>query len=242
MLEPGLSLETVFRKVGDQVRKQTLDDQIPWFESSINADYYFLPPTGVTVAAGATLQTTSSKRTDGTTYRGVAAKSKSPRPEWYRTMSEYEWSDLDFRIQQRVKYMTLEEVPEIEYRASGGSVVAQMTLAMFWLEGPSRANTVGDNKVVRYGAKNTQGVKWLRMAAKAGFPIAQVNLGEMLHQGHYMERDKAQARVMLTSAAQANYPRAKLDLFQLDAEDGKLTGNSAQEVVESLIKSFSSPK
>lgn len=96
--------------------------------------------------------------------------------------------------------------------------------------------------MARYGANNTRGVQWLRTAAKAEFPIAQVNLGEMLYQGHYMERDRAQARKLLASAAQANYPRARLDLFQLDAEDGKLTSTSAQEAVESLIKSFSPPK
>jgi uncharacterized caspase-like protein len=38
--EPGLSLEQIFKRVGQQVRESTGDSQIPWFESSLSDDVY----------------------------------------------------------------------------------------------------------------------------------------------------------------------------------------------------------
>lgn len=38
--EPGLSLEQIFKRVGQQVRERTADAQIPWFESSLSDDVF----------------------------------------------------------------------------------------------------------------------------------------------------------------------------------------------------------
>jgi len=40
LVEPSLTLEQVFKKVGQRVRLQTTDNQIPWFESSLSDDVY----------------------------------------------------------------------------------------------------------------------------------------------------------------------------------------------------------
>lgn len=40
LLEPQLSVEQVFKKVGQLIRKETSDNQIPWFESSLSDDYF----------------------------------------------------------------------------------------------------------------------------------------------------------------------------------------------------------
>jgi len=237
ILQPRLSLVEIFRRVGDQVRKSTLDDQIPWFESSLNEEYYFQPPDGVKVASGVPLRTNNGQGSGNGIMRG-AGDAASSTPAWYRTMSEYEWSDLDYEIQQRVKSMTPDELPMMEHRAEGGSVVAQTTLGLFWLEGANPINTVGNTTVSRYGANNTKGMHWLRMAADAGFPIAQAELGERLYQGRSADRDMAQAQRLLTSAAEAKYPRAKLDLLQVKMQSGNVSGEDAQEVLRAMINSF----
>ena len=243
LLEPQMPLQTIFRKVGDQVRKKTLDDQIPWFESSISEDYYFLPPEGVKVLAGQPLNTggTSTATASAPRQAGTATRSsKSTQVEdaWYRSMSEYEWSRLDYDIAQRVKFMTQDEVPLMEHRAKGGSVVAQTTLGLFWLAGADRAVNTSTGQVMRYQPNNTKAVRWLRQAADAGFPIAQTELGEMLHRGKGIDRDSAQARQLLASAAQARYPRAKLDLLHIDIEEGKAGDTDFNAIMQSVTRAM----
>lgn len=241
--EPALSLEAIFKKVGNQVRKQTLDDQIPWFESSLAEEYFFQPPAGVTVVAGRSLEPGITGRTDaGNATRGGASPpaTLSEKP-WYRTMSDYEWSRLDFDIQQRVKYMTQDEVPMMEHRAKGGNVVAQTTLGLFWLAGSDRAVNTSTGQVMRYQPNNTKAVRWLRQAAEAGFPIAQTELGEMLHRGKGIDRDSGQARQLLASAAQAKYPRAKLDLLHIDIEEGKAGSTDFNAIMQSVTRAMMPP-
>jgi len=48
LLEPQLELRAIFDKVGNLVRRRSLDDQIPWYESSVTDAYYFQPPEGIT--------------------------------------------------------------------------------------------------------------------------------------------------------------------------------------------------
>ncbi|WP_022948426.1 caspase family protein [Methylohalobius crimeensis] len=48
MTRPGLTLEQVFKRVRNGVRRQTDGRQIPWEESSLTGDFYFIPPDGKT--------------------------------------------------------------------------------------------------------------------------------------------------------------------------------------------------
>ena len=238
MQEPGLSLEGIFKKVGDQVRKKTLDDQIPWFESSLAEEYFFHPPDGVTVVAGRSLKPDITGRADTKVATRGGASPTAPNADkvWYRSMSDYEWSQLDWEVQQRVKNLTDDELPMLEHRANGGSVVAQTTLGLAWREGISRATESTSSRVMRYQANNTKAVQWLRKAAQAGFPIAQTELGEMLYFGKGVDRNLAEARRQLEQAAMANYPRAHLDLMQLRMESGTATGKDAQSAIDSIIR------
>ena len=236
--EPGLSLEGIFKKVGDQVRKKTLDDQIPWFESSLADEYFFQPPSGVTVVAGRPLRSDATGRADTkqATRGGASPAALNEDRAWYRNMNDYEWSQLDWEVQQRVKYLTEDELPMLEHRANGGSVIAQTTLGLAWREGISRATESTSNRVMRYRANNTKALKWLQKAAQASFPIAQTELGEMFYLGKGADRDLKEGRRLLEQAALANYPRARLDLIQLRIESGSATGKDIQSLVESMIR------
>jgi hypothetical protein len=237
--EPGLSLEQIFKKAGDQVRKKTLDDQIPWFESSLTEEYFFQPPAGVTVVAGRSLKQDAGNRETKVAMRGgQSAPPAGAEQVWYRNMSDYEWSQLDWEIQQRVKSLTEDEIPMLEHRAKGGSVVAQTTLGLAWREGLARATDSATGRVMRYQANNNKALQWLRKAAQAGFPIAQTELGEMLYQGEGVDRNLAESRRQLEQAAQANYPRARLDLLQFRMESGATTAQDAQSAVESIIRTM----
>lgn len=209
--EPQLELRAMFDKIGNLVRQQSLDDQIPWYESSLTDAYYFQPPDGITVAAGKPLPFARVGRGDRRA-RGNTAQSVP----WFDALNGQEWDLLDWEIQQRAQRLTADELPLLEHRATGGSLVHQTTLGLVYREGVEKAVEPASGKVTRYNANNSKALNWLMQAAEAGFPIAQVELGEMYFAGHGVDRNLDTARHWIEQANRVPYTRARLDLFQLD--------------------------
>lgn len=227
LLQPGQTLLDIFARAGELVRRDTYDDQIPWFASSLVEDYYFLPPAHITVVAG-----------QGPARPVVGVPAGHPRgatgvpavPAWHLGLTEREWTELDWEIQQRVKRMTADELPALERLALSGSVVAQTTLGLAWREGIHKTTHAKSRQTMRYGANNTKAVKWLQRAANAGFAVAQVELAEMYYTGHGLARDVGKTRALLSQAAEARYPRAKLDMAQIGYE----SGDSPEKILEAM--------
>jgi hypothetical protein len=211
--EKHLTLEAIFKQVGTTVRQRTLDDQIPWFHTSLTDDYYFLPPEGVTVVAGKPLQMAKAGRSN-TRARGDSPGTGS---DWFRNLTDKDWKQLDWEIEQRVRRLTAEEIPYLEHQADGGSVVHQTTLGLVYRAGTDKLVDPAGGGVLRSNANNTQALRWLRRAAEAGFPIAQTELGEMYFTGHGTDRDVDAARRWFEQAAASGYPRARINLAKLDA-------------------------
>ncbi|MBF1165546.1 MAG: caspase family protein [Dechloromonas agitata] len=211
LLEPQLELRDMFDKVGNLVRRHSLDDQIPWYESSLTDAYYFQPPDGITVAAGKPLPFARVGRADRRA-RGNTAQSVP----WFDALNGQEWDLLDWEIQQRAQRLTADELPLLEHEATGGSLVHQTTLGLVYREGVEKAIEPASGKVTRFNANNSKALKWLAQAAEAGFPIAQVELGEMYFAGHGVDRNLDTARHWIEQANRVPYTRARLDLFQLD--------------------------
>lgn len=211
LLEPQLELRAIFDKVGNLVRRHSLDDQIPWYESSITDAYYFQPPDGITVAVGKPLQFARAGRGDQRVRAGTA-----PQTSWFNTLNGQEWDLLDWEIQQRAQRLTADELPWLEHQATGGSLVHQTTLGLVYREGVEKAVEPASGKITRYQANNSKALKWLLQAAEAGFPIAQVELGEMYFAGHGVDRNLDTARYWIEQANRVPYTRARLDLFQLN--------------------------
>ena len=230
--EPGLSLEDVFKKVSSQVRKTTFDDQIPWFESSLTEEYFFLPPAGVTVVAGRSLKRASNDGEPKTAGRGLTPSGSATDALWYRSLTEQEWTILEQNLQDRAKNLAPDDLPMLKHQANGGSVVAQTILA----------------RALRYGLRNTTGsesaptgqidldasVQWFQKASDAGFPIAQLDLGDMRRRGIGLSRDTIQARQLIELAAKANYPRAQLQLLKLGIEDKLVNRDDVKERLADL--------
>lgn len=234
-------LEEIFKRVSSEVRKSTLDDQIPWYESSLTERYYFLPPEGVSVVAGKPLMVAKAPTPDARgVQRSVPADPKAVDLAWYRQLTASEWSQIDWEIQQRVKRLTPEEIPALTHKASGGSVVAQTTLGLAYREGVDKAVEINNGRTMRFKANNTKALRWLRTAAENGFPVAQAELGEMYYTGHGVDRDLRQANYWLEQASAADYPRAKLDLLQVQVESGSKTASPA-DALNSMLRSLSGP-
>lgn len=238
MREPGRDLEEVFKRTAELVRRATLDDQMPWYESSLAGR--LLLSEGAPLAA-------APVRGGVVGGKSQASRSMAPpaqeQPAWYRQVAAAEWSQVDWEIQQRVKNLTPDEIPALKHKAGAGSVVAQTVIGLAYREGIERARSGG--KTVRLRANNTAAWTWLTKAAKAGFPVAQAEIGEMYYGAHGVERDLAASRRWLEQAAAADYPRARLDLLQLNLEgspDPSRLGPQAQEALRSLFDSIGVPR
>lgn len=237
LLEPGRELEEIFKQVSTEVRRKSLDDQIPWYESSLTDKYYFLPRDGVTVVAGKPLKYAASANPGSAIIRRSQKTLRAGDDQWYRQMSASDWSQVDWEIQQRMKRLTPEEIPLLEHKAGGGNVLAQITLGLVYREGVDKAVNPVSGQVLRFKSNNTKALHWIRRAAEAGFPVAQAELGEMYYAGHGVDRNLEISRHWLDLAAAANYPRAKLDLLHLNMETRPQEAN-IKGVIDSIRESL----
>lgn len=141
--------------------------------------------------------------------------SRNPDLAGYLAMTERQWSNLDWQLSQRARRLSREELPALEQQAEAGDLLTQTLLGVVYREGVDRIAESGTNRTFRANPDNTRSLYWLRRAAEAGFPMAQVELGEMYYTGHGLNQDWEAARHWLEQAARARYPRAKLNLAQV---------------------------
>ena len=210
ILEPELSLEAIFKKVGVLVRNKTRDDQIPWFESSLSEEYFFLPPEGVTMVAGRKPLTSDARFNQKSSSRSIENVSVNVSDDlWFRVMDEAQWTLVDKAIEQRLVLMTPLEIAVLERKASGGNVLSQTTLALYWL-----ADSIPSRKIIGFEPSHqaptaVKARSLLRMAAKAGFAVAQTELAQLYASGNGVPLNLKESRRLLELAVHANYPRAK---------------------------------
>ena len=239
LAQPGTELDAIFKQVGNEVRRQTRDDQIPWYETSLAGAYYLNALDQARYGAALPAKGRAIESGRPQTMRSMPAQPTEVAP-WFRQMNAAESSQLDWEIQQRVKRLTPDEIPALAHQASGGSVVAQTVLGLVYREGIESARVAGTQKVTRYKANNSIAWKWLKKAAQAGFPMAQAEIGEMYYQSHGTDRDPAKSLYWIGQAALTDYPRAKLDLIQLQGigspDDPKL-----QDTMRSMFDSYRLP-
>lgn len=73
ILEPKPGAPRDLQQDREPGTQETLDDQIPWYNTSLTDNYYFLPPEGVTVVAGKSLRMADAGRGETGMRRGVDA-------------------------------------------------------------------------------------------------------------------------------------------------------------------------
>lgn len=234
--KPGVSVEALLKNVARMVRAKTHDDQRPWLDSSLITEVTLRPLDGKSIV-GQNITYEQTKQPKISAQRQLGIGSSSVEQDWYLSMSEAEWAQLDLDIQKRVQYLTEDEVPRLKKRSATGNVVAMTTLALAYRDGISKVTEAGSNRVFRNHANNSLALKYLRQAATAGFPVAQAELGEMLVTGKGVDKNSREAMQWLERAARVNYPRAKIDLMQV-----KLTvdPNSAQDMGQDISQLMTS--
>jgi uncharacterized caspase-like protein len=227
LLRPGQTVEAVLKNVADSVRKKTLDDQQPWYETSLVDNFYFIPPSGVTMMTQAPAQNKKHK-----TFASRSVQVKIP--DWYLSLHGKEWAELEYQIGQRAVHLTTDEIPQLSYRADTGNVIAMTTLAFAYKKGFQQGQSA-NGIVSRSGASNKKSLSWLSKAAKAGFPIAQRELGELYILGTGVDFNSDTGLDWLARAAQSDYPLARLDLAQRLHETNP-TAESWQTVWDAMVE------
>jgi len=225
----GLPVEQLFRALADQVRRSTLEDQQPWFESSLVGEAYFRAPPGWRYAPAAASRAVPplAPAAPPPRYRSAAGSiGGEGQAAWYRHLDERGWTELDADLQQRAVQADGAEQAALKRRAAQGNVVAMTTLGL--VEQACRGG--------QQAACARRAAAWFRQAAELDFPVAQTELGESYYRGRQLPRDWAAARRWLERAAQARYPRARLDLAQLTLEQDHSPA-AARELLETLLKS-----
>ncbi|MCC2959793.1 caspase family protein [Massilia sp. IC2-278] len=218
LTQRGLPAETLFRTLSDQVRRQTREDQQPWFESSLAGDFYFLPPPGW--RPGAAPLTARSNAASGRS-RGIGSIGSTGNDAWYRDMDESDWTGLDHELEARAHAADSNEMALLRRQAGKGNVVAMTTLGLAALQ--DAGGSGAERRQARAQAKG-----WFLKAARLGFPVAQTELGEMLYADRTAQ-SREEAIGWLEKAARARYPRARIDLAQL-----RMQQNPTPESVKAL--------
>lgn len=131
-----------------------------------------------------------------------------------------DWMRLDRDVDLRIKRITLNELDAIMKKAEDGSPLAQTMLGLVLREGTDRSalsgvGATGGLATLRSNMDSAQALKWLGKAAEQGYPMAQVEIGEMYYRGHGVMRDIDQAIAWTELAARVDYPRAQLNLVQM---------------------------
>jgi len=223
MLRPELVIEDILKNVAEYIRKKTLDDQQPWYESSLVDSFYLIPPSHI--------KTLTQRPEQSKTY--LPYKSSRQIPSWYLSLKGEQWNELEWQLQNRANHLTNDEIPLLEYRAKNdGNIIAMTILALAYRDGFKQ----GVNKngmVLRSGANSSKSISWLLKAANNGFPIAQRELGEMYIHGRGVDFDSVTGLHWLKQAAQSNYPLAKLNFVQRQHET-----NPTKESMNNLWKTM----
>lgn len=207
---PGLTIEAALKNVAEIIRKKTLDDQQPWYESSLVDSFYFLPPPGVNLLTQVTKPAPANQKTD---QRGFTATPQN----WYLSLTPPEWALLEDQLDNRVQYLTEDQIPLLEHRAEQGNAIAMTTLGLAYRNGFLQGRDE-QGIAIKRGASNDKSLDWLEKAAEAGFPIAQRELGEMILRGIGTDADDVAGLQWLEKAANSGYPRAKIHYAQRRAD------------------------
>jgi hypothetical protein len=216
LLETGLTVEDVFKKVNALVRDKTRDDQIPWYESSIIESIYFLPPIPQASSKN------DSKELKGLEELGLEPFWRSPLqdinldnyewwksaepdqpPDWHLKLDAYEWDKLNEYMLSRQYDIKLEDVPRWLKRAENGNVIDMTSLGLLYQDG---AIFYQKDKNFRLPPNHTKALYWLQKAAESKFALAQIHLASMYQRGEGGKKDYAKARQLLDEASKTAVP------------------------------------
>ena len=214
LLDPGLTLEDIFKKVNTLVRNATRDDQIPWFETSLTDAYFLIPPDGTRITAGQSLRTGVGSGVQGPQRAASPAEASLPTL-WFLGMQAHELGKLQAHMEQLIDDLGATDMPKWQQQAEGGNVVAMTLLGRLHLHGAAQWRDAASDASVPLVSDKSKALHWFQKAADQDFPIAQFELAEMYRTGNGITPNHDKARELLEKASKARYRRAEMELLEL---------------------------
>jgi uncharacterized caspase-like protein len=225
MRTPGLKIEDVFKRVRVNVMSDSDGQQIPWDNSSLTGDFYFIPPENALAPPAQTAMLTStSKVTSGAQIKSprvnVASSKASPateRPLKVNAEDQAKLKAQETRVLAALyqKGMAaknqgnlIEATEAFESAAKGGHTQAIYELGMLL--------KIGRKPIVQDLAGSQQ---LFLQAAQQGYSPAQYQVGQMYAQGIGTARDCEQATLWAGKAAQAGSTDAAVLFAELNMTD-----------------------
>lgn len=214
LLDPGLSLEDIFRKVNTLVRNASQDDQIPWFETSLTDPYFLLPPQGTSVIAGRSLSAGASTRGRQEPRRSGAVGDATLPTLWFLGMQAHELGKLQANMDRQLDEADADAdaIAKWQQQAEGGNVVAMTLLGRLYLRGAPELQ----QPAPKVAGQKAMALQWLQKAADQHFPIAQAELAWLYRTSEGGSQDLPRARDLLEKASKARYRRAEMDLLEMN--------------------------
>ena len=228
LAEPKRSAEDVFKRVREIVATVSQRKQVPWLNSGLTGEFIFNSgekPVVIPVIPLSATTITSASRVRGATKQDATPSTA----RWHEAVSPEKWLQIDREIEQRVRRISVDDLSELTGRAYDGDAKAQVILGDAFQNG------------IRTGAgeirSNPEAMRWYLQAAKRGYPLAQVRVGEMYYESSGVDRNVVESRRWLEMAAAQGLQRAKINLLQLNFSDSSTRGRP-EDVINGLKAAF----
>ncbi len=236
LIEPRRPAEDVFKRVREIVATTSQRKQVPWLNSGLTGEFIFNSGEKVVVIPVIPLSATTIAFTSRA--RGATKQDAAPSAiRWNDPLSPEKWLQIDWEIEQRVKRISVDDLSELTGRAYDGDAKAQVILGDAFQYG------------IRTGAgairSNPEAMRWYQHAARRGYPLAQVRIGEMYYESSGVDRNVAESKRWLEMAAAQGLQRAKINLLQLKMQD-PATPPDPKELMEAwkslILKQIPKPR
>lgn len=143
----------------------------------------------------------------------------------YDSLTGSDWDRELGELNLQAQRISRDELPALEKRAKGGDARAQTLLGMIYEEGVRHHREPMIAPYYRGGQyvhteqfverSSPKAIRWYRAAEAQGYMVARNNLGQMMCEGRGFAHDCAPALPLFTSAADAGYRPAQLNLAQM---------------------------
>ena len=232
MRTPGLKIEEVFKRVRVNVMNDSDGLQIPWDNSSLTGDFYFIPPDNVSAPTAQTALLASANKLTGTTHSqspmaNVAANKSGKTKALPRIPPEHPLSVISTE-QTELKARSTHELAVIyqkgvDAKNQGNLIDAAEAFESAAKDGHPQAMyelgtllKIGRKPIVQDLPKSQH---YFLQAAQKDYLPAQYQVAQMFTQGIGTARDCEQASIWALKAARAGSAEAAELFAELNMTD-----------------------
>lgn len=210
----GLTIEQIFNRIAQVVRKETDDLQQPIIESSIVDQFYFQPPVGVEMVPTNYNRKIVDIKIDEAN-RGITRETPKINSDFFSDQL-VDWQDKELQLINAAKLADKLSVDQYIEKAKSGDVESQTILGIIYEQGAERVKDASTGHIYALSPNQVKSVYWLKKAAGKGYPIAQLKLGEKYALGEGVKVDKALSASLLHAANRVKFKHAEISLFGIN--------------------------